>query len=164
MKKIIIIGLLVVLALILIFSKKTVDNSNLEPEPSMVTPGGASGQFAAPSGDQVLILEQLPGSEVFVNGVSLDSSGFVIIKKDESGSAGKIVGVSEFLTKGDYSGIDVGLIESMSDGLKYYLSLYEDDGNGIFDPKEDKEVKSNSNIEFMVNNDAENPRLIEINY
>lgn len=154
MKKIILFLIILAVGLFLILKKD-------KKEETPVLETGASGQFAKLSEDAIVVLEQLPGDVVYINAVNFSDNGFVIIKKDDGGASGKIIGVSEFLVKGSYSNIDVSTTESMSSGLSYYGYTYIDNGDGIFDPKTDKEKMFMS---FMVNKDAQDPRTIQINY
>lgn len=169
MKKFVIFLTIVLVAVVvfLIVKSGKVKNEVYVPQEVPDT-GGVSGQFAKLAGDALVVLDQRPGDRVFVNAVNLSKNGFLIIKKDASGSPGAIVGVSEFLIAGDYSKIDVGTTESMADGLKYYASLYADNGDGIFDPKSDTEVRSAGGdyveMDFMVSRDAADPRTVEINF
>lgn len=156
MKKIflIIFALLIILAVFLF-------KNNKKEDVSMPIETGASGQFAKLSEDAIVALEQLPGDVVFLNAVNLSGNGFAVIKKDNEGEPGKIIGVSEFLVKGSYLSIDISTTESMSDGLNFYASTYLDNGDGVFDPASDKEKTWSS---FSVNKNAENPKDIIINY
>lgn len=174
MKKLIITILVILVALVafLIFksSKVVVKNTdNHEPIPETTT--GASGQFAKLASNAVYVQDQLPGDTVIIAAASLEEGGFIVIKKDEGGNPGAIIGVSEFLVPQGYDKFDIGTTESLADGLRYYAVLYKDDGNGIFDPKNDTLVYSKiSNgkevvmSRFMVDKKAVDPRTTQINF
>ena len=157
MRKIFFTLLILSIAIILFvfFKKDNKENSYVPVET------GASGQFAKLSEDALVVLDQLPGDVVVLNAVSFSENGFVVIKKDQEGEPGKIIGVSEFLVKGAYSNIDVSTTESMYDGLAYYAFTYLDNGDGIFDPSSDKEKAF---MNFIINKDAQDPKSIQINY
>lgn len=167
MKKFITTLLVVVVIIAIIVIWKTdkmevQDNENVVEET-----GGASGQFAKLANDAIVVMDQRPGDVVIASVVSLSKDGFVVIKKDEEGKAGGIIGVSEFLTVGAHSKIDIGTTESLMDGLTYYAELFEDNGDGVFDPKKDGHVRWNGDdiyTIFNIDKNAADPGSVEINY
>lgn len=171
MRKLIITILIILVALIIfliIKSDKATDE--LAPQPVEDT-GGTTGQFLKLSSDALVVMEQLPADSVIVSGASLSENGFIIVKKDEGGMPGGIIGISEFLPAGGYSQIDIGTTETLADGMKYYAEIFKDNGDGIFDPKGDSIViskisgiKDPIRAEFMASRDAADPRGVQVNY
>ena len=160
MKKYIIILLIILVGLAIFLALKTDKlryDSSVLPEEA----GGASGQFQKLAADALVVSDQRPGDEVVVSVVSMSEPGFVVVMNDESGKAGKVIGVSEFLVSGIHEKIDAGTTEDILDGVRYYAAVYKDDGNGIFDPKNDKEITV---VEFMGDKDASDPRKSEAVY
>lgn len=165
--KIIIAIIIVVLVIIFIGTNKSDNPTPNEVVEQAEEQGGASGQFAKLASDAIVVMDQRPGDIVIASAVNLSKGGFIVVKKDKEGKAGDIIGVSEFLTPGAHSNIDIGTTESLLDGLVYYAELFSDDGDGIFDPKNDKHVRWNNEDMFAVFNidkDAPDPQKVEINY
>ncbi len=164
MKKMIVL-LLIILAAIVIFMIVKGDNLPVKNDAEEI--GGVSGQFGKLAADALVVRDQRPGDIVILSAVNLSKSGFVIIRRDVSGKPGDIIGVSEFLVTGAYSQIDVGTTESILNGVRYYAELSLDNGDGIFDPKDDKVVRWNGEdvtTSFVVDQDAKDPRNVDINY
>jgi hypothetical protein len=173
MKKLI-IPLIVIAGIIVLFirhdDKVAFDRSHPVAEMPPEYAGGASGQFARVQSNSLVMTDQLPGDRAFINTVFNEKPGFVIIQKDEAGNPGAIIGVSKWLGTGDNSRLEILLSEKLIDGLPYYAMLYADDGNGLFDPKDDHVVyvatspKTPLLTTFHADKKAENPRDIEINF
>ena len=164
MKKFIIILLIIIVAVVIISAIKS---NKVEVDNVAEETGGASGQFAKLAPDALVVQDQLPGDVVVLGAVNLSKAGFVVIRRDDAGKFGAIIGVSEFLVAGAHSKIDVGTTESLLDGMRYYAEPYHDSGDGIFDPKQDKVVRWNGEdmyAIFNIDKDAIDPRKSEINY
>jgi hypothetical protein len=160
MKKFVITILIILVALVVyLIVKSDKMASDLEPQPVPNTGGTAGLGMIIENG--VVVETQFPGDTIYVAIVSLDEGGFVVIKKDESGNPGAIIGVSEFLTAEPHERFDIGTTEALLDGVKYYASTWHDDGNGVFDPKADSEIVT---TEFMVDKNADNPRNSQVIY
>lgn len=157
MKKLGITILIILVALVVWMIVKTDKTAN----GPMVNGGGASGQFAKLAVDALIVPDQRVGDEVVAPIVSMQNPGFIVVMKDASGKPGAIVGVSEFLVSGTHENIDVGTTESLMHGMRYYASTYADDGNGVFDPKDDREIVV---VEFAADKDASDPRNSQVVY
>lgn len=151
MKKFISTILIILVALVVWMIVKTDKTAN----GPAVNDGGASGQFAKLAADALVVPDQRVGDEVIALIVSMQNPGFIVVMKDSSGKPGAVVGVSEFLVAGTHENIDVGTTESLMHGMRYYAATYADDGNGIFDPKDDREVVV---VEFAADREASDPR------
>ena len=166
MKKFIII-LLVVLVGLAIFlalkTKKMGSDNIINPEDT----GGASGQFMKLGENAIVVLEQRLTDSVEVNAINLEKSGFVIIHRDAGGKPGAVIGVSKWFGAGQYANEDIGLTESLQEGMDYYAMLHNDDGNGIFDPKNDMPVESSGEPMygiFQASKNAPDPKGVQIYY
>lgn len=167
MKKLGIILLIILVALVIWMIVKT-DKISDEP---IVNPeevgSGASGQFAKLASNAVVVLDQQLTDYVVVNAINMESSGFVIIYRDRSGAPGDIIGVSKWFAAGQYAKEKINLTEALDEGMTYYAGLYADDGNGIFDPKDDKAVKNSYGPimgTFMASAETPDPSQVEIYY
>ncbi|MCC7004442.1 hypothetical protein IT397_00780 [Candidatus Nomurabacteria bacterium] len=155
--------LMVLLAIFLIIkSEKLAKNTkSIQAENT----GGAQGQFAKLASDALVIHEQVAGDmTAVVDAVNVSNNGFVVIKSDEN-----IIGISKFLTAGNYSKLEISLTEKLKDSAMYIGEVYMDDGDKIFDPEKDNVFVSKINnenlrMEFKASRDAKNPREIQIYY
>lgn len=167
MKKFIIILLVVIVGLAIFLALKTdklKHDSDIVPAEET---GGASGNFAKLSENAIVVLEQRLTDEVSVNAINMEKPGFVIIYRDADGKPGAIIGVSKWFPAGQYADESIGLTESMIDGVNYYAGLFADDGNGIFDPEEDRPVENFAGeimATFSASKDAPDPKGVQIYY
>ena len=77
----------------------------------------------------IRINDQFPGNVIFVSDVQLPDGGWVVIKKDNYGRPGDIVGAGYF-----GSNIRVGevAVPSTASGENYFAVLYDDNGDQRF--------------------------------
>lgn len=167
MKKYIIMLLIVMVALAIFLVIKT-DRVKYDGSGTPATEsGGASGQFMKLSENAIVVLEQRVTDRVVVNAINIENPGFVIIHRDASGKPGAIIGVSKWFPAGQYADEEISLTETLMDGMNYYAALRTDNGDGIFDPKDDTPVESSAGDivgVFQANKDAQDPRGVEIYY
>jgi hypothetical protein len=74
--------------------------------------------------NRISVTDQFPGNIVYVSSVQLAAPGYVVIKGDNNGTPGAVIG-----TKAFPAGINPGqvnLTTSMVDGDTYYAELYSD--------------------------------------
>lgn len=93
-------------------------------------------QPAVPEKVSLLVEDQFPGTVVFVSSVELPKGGWVVISREEAGTAGKVVGAGYFapgLTTGE-----VNLSTPSKDGERYIAELYRDNGDTNFNSKTDQ--------------------------
>ncbi len=87
----------------------------------------------------IVIADQFPGNIVYVSSVQLAAPGFVVIKADNKGTPGAVIGSKAFPV-----GINPGqinLTKSMVDGGVYYAALYTDTaGTGVYSATADQPV------------------------
>lgn len=90
--------------------------------------------------NRVVISDQFPGNIVYVSSVQLENPGFVVIKKDNAGVPGEVIG-SQYFDKGINPG-KVTLKSSTVEGGTYYAIIYSDtDGDKVFNEAKDMPVK-----------------------
>lgn len=81
----------------------------------------------------LVVADQKPGAAVKVTSVNMASNGFLVVRKDEAGSPGKIIGVSNLTPKGINKNITINLAENISEGQTIFVMVNSDsDGNGVF--------------------------------
>ncbi len=96
-----------------------------------------------------LILEdQLPGTEIVVENVPINSPAFIVIQKDNNGALGDVLGVSPLQTHSS-SNLSIQLSQSVA-GQKLFAVMYQDAGSGTFDVKTDQIVKGVGNAPIQV--------------
>lgn len=87
--------------------------------------------------EQNLIVEtQTPGEMVIIKMLSVETSGFVVIQKNEADVSSDILGVSAFLSPGVYEQFDVPLMQSTEVGGTYSATFVPDNGDGIWEREE----------------------------
>ncbi|MEX0909898.1 MAG: hypothetical protein WDZ75_01250 [Candidatus Paceibacterota bacterium] len=99
--------------------------------------------FASVSGDEnnsIIVNDQIPGGTVFFQNLTLESDGFVVVRSDNDGQPGDVMG-SLFVEAGEDQTGNVELNTQTLEGGVYYAELYEDsDANGSFDEALDTPV------------------------
>jgi len=93
--------------------------------------------------NRISLVNQFPGNIVHVAVIQLAKGGFVVIRKDNNGVAGDIIG-TQYFDAGTRPG-SVKLTENTVDGKTYYAYLYSDNGNKIFNPGVDAPILNASN-------------------
>jgi hypothetical protein len=90
-----------------------------------------------------------PGNVVYLNSAQFENPGWVVVKADNSGVPGKVLGETYFT-----SGINPGKItlsSPMIDGGTYYAVMYSDNGDQKFDPATDQPLTdANGNVIMKV--------------
>lgn len=98
--------------------------------------------------NRVVITDQFPGNIVYVSSVQLENPGFVVIKKDNAGTPGDIIG-SQYFEKGINPG-KVTLKSPTVEAGTYYAVIYSDtDGNKVFDAVKDMPLKDKAGNVIM---------------
>jgi hypothetical protein len=174
MKKIFIYIVAIVVILIIVFlsiHKKAIYNQNqsdIGVLPEMT--GGASGQFARIQSNAIFLADQNSFDEVYINVLNINDPGFVIISRDDTKNPESIIGVSKWLKAGDSSGLTVSTAQQMSEDSTYYVSIVKDDGDGVFEPKDDDFVMSDNDktksvtASFKIDSKAKDPREVQFNF
>lgn len=108
--------------------------------------GNASGDDL----NSVVVNDQVPGDVVFYNNLILSEDGFVVVRKDELGVPGEIIGVKT-VEAGDNAPGNIDLIEPTVEGGKYFIELYKDvDENGVFNEEVDTLIRTSTNRAIRV--------------
>ena len=98
--------------------------------------------------NRVVVTDQFPGNIVYLSSVQLANPGFVVIKKDNGGVPGDIMG-SQYFDKGINPGKVTLKVGTVEDGV-YYAVIYSDtDSNKIFDAAKDQPLKDASGNTIM---------------
>mgnify|MGYP001608225862 FL=1 len=72
----------------------------------------------------ITVSSQKPGNTVIVSSLTIKEKGFLVVRKDESGVPGKILGVSNILPMGENKNITVNLEEDTRDGQVIFIMAY----------------------------------------
>lgn len=137
MKKSYLIGGLVVVLLV-IFGYSSLKNEReipTLPETSSTVP------VLSLDGNVVNLSGQVAGASVMVDLVEFEEGGYVVIHEDKEGKPGKIIGVSEYLTKGSVSKLTVELDRNSQDGEVLYAMLHSDNGDRVYQAVDDLPIK-----------------------
>ncbi len=80
----------------------------------------------------VIALDQRVGKNVTILSASLYKPGFIVIQKMEKDIPGQVIAVSPLLQAGLYSDKVIPLNALVVRGQELYVSLYTDNGDGVF--------------------------------
>ncbi len=111
--------------------------------------------------NSIIVNDQIPGDVIFYNSVTLEEPGFVVVRTEEGGQPGSIIGVRALEAGAGQTG-NVELSESTVEGGRYYIELYTDtDGNGIFEEGVDTPLTTGSgnNIRLRINTTEDLPEV-----
>ncbi len=93
--------------------------------------------------------EQVQNYEITINSIQIEKPGFVVIKKDEAGEPGEVLGSTKLLTPGKYEKLNVS-IDKSDEGKKAFAVFYEDsNNNGNFDVQ-DKQISNKKILEISL--------------
>ncbi|MDP2593656.1 MAG: hypothetical protein Q8P52_03345 [bacterium] len=126
------------------------DNSNVPDTNSQNTTSNETGgldvlieggSVSMPDEDGVLnriigVSNQTFGTSVMVDSVLLQAPGWVTVREDSNGTPGNILG-ARWLPAGSFTDVEVKLLRGTESGNKYYVVIYTDNGNKIFEHKVD---------------------------
>lgn len=88
---------------------------------------------------------QTAGKSVYVKNVSLSDNAWVVVREDAAGEMGNILG-AQWLPKGTASETTVDLLRGTVSGKKYYVVLYNDNGDRIFGTSSDLPMKNKGSL------------------
>ena len=95
--------------------------------------------------------EQPPATRVVIKTAKLELPGFVVIRENDNGNFGNIIGNSRFMEPGEHINIGVSLIKMTVNGEYLYAVIHEDSGDKIFNPSLDLAAKDkDENIIYKV--------------
>jgi hypothetical protein len=92
-----------------------------------------------------VIGNQIAGKIVSVENVKLTDNAWVVVREDVNGEMGNILG-AQWLPKGTNSATTVELLRGTVAGNKYYVVLYNDNGDRIFGKDTDAPMKNNGEV------------------
>jgi len=98
----------------------------------------------------LVVPRQAGGTNVFVENVVLENDGYVVIRRDENGKPGAIIGVSDLLPKGVASNILMDINEEIVEGDSLFAMIYTDDGDKVFSPDTDIPAVDNDGNTILV--------------
>jgi len=82
--------------------------------------------------NSVSVPDQAGGTEIYIENVSLEAPGYVVVHRSEDGKPGAVIGASELLPKGDTANLIISLDEEVVEGDILFAMLHSDDGDGEF--------------------------------
>lgn len=93
----------------------------------------------APTGpaDLVAVDQKSEGSSVVVESVSLPAAGWVVVRADDGGSPGEVIGISTLLQKGVIAGVSVPFLVPLAESSPVHLALHidvDEDGSFQYEP------------------------------
>ena len=106
------------------FLKNNSDTTNTSE-----TVNGVSVETLTPS---IIVPKQAGGSNVFIENVTIDKDGYVVIHEDENGKPGAVVGVSKLLTAGTTENFLMDIDKEVVEGDSLFAMLHIDNGDQIF--------------------------------
>lgn len=89
------------------------------------------------------VVDQAPGRTVAVETVTLEKTGWVVVREDNQGQIGNILGARLF-SKGESSG-EVELLRGTVEGGTYYAALYNEDS----DLEQNREFNLNKDLPLV---------------
>lgn len=116
----------------------------------------------------IYVAGQIPSKFIWVAIVRLEKPGFVVIHEDVGGVPGKILGSSVLLGVGETSNVDpINISRQTEDDETLFAMLHFDNGDGVFNPADDKPVLDAVAGEpvmmiFTTSNDAGDPGAVSL--
>lgn len=102
-------------------------------------------QVSSSDVNRVVVSDQYPGDVVYITSAQFENPGFVVIRENNNGNPGAIIGQAYF-----GEGINPGritLVKETEEGKLYYAVLYSDNGDEQFNVATDlplKDVQGNT--------------------
>ncbi len=115
---------------------------------------------AVKEGYAIYVQNQPAGEGVFISRFSLDKYGWIAIHEDRNGVPENILGAARFSP--DVHQGEVGLLRGTEDEGVYYAMIHADNGDKVFDLKNDTPVVHKDGevimARFIADDDAPDPR------
>ncbi|MEX0931245.1 MAG: hypothetical protein WDZ88_00680 [Candidatus Paceibacterota bacterium] len=133
--------LVVVLVIIGVRSEEETPSSNNTQE---VVENENTNTNTSPASETTLRVNDLNpgGREVSIEQVQMSVSGFVIIREDNSGTPGAVIGVSDNIGPGLMTEVIIELERETVNNDILYAQLYRDNGDSEFNEQDDAPVKN----------------------
>ena len=97
--------------------------------------------------NSITVTDQKSGDAVMIEMVSIEKKGVVVVHEDDGGKVGKIVGTSSLLNAGETKAVTVKM--KIHADLSHLAMLHVDNGDGVFDEKQDLSLK-NENGDYVM--------------
>lgn len=120
-------------------------DSDVGNERSTASDAALMMDYAEPDADlmmdnSIFVANQLPGSHVAIESITLGAAGHVRIFAYEDGAPRAVLGTTGVLPAGANSGVSVALSRAVSPGETLYAQLFASNGDDIFTPYEDEPI------------------------
>jgi len=89
----------------------------------------------------IVVPEQAGGKNIFIESVTLEDNGYVVIHEDNDGNPGQIIAVSGLLPVGIRNNFLMDIDKEVFEGDSLFAMIHTDDGDGIFDAALDAPAK-----------------------
>lgn len=96
------------------------------------------------------INDQLPGAVALVNSLETDRAGWIVIRENNEGELGNILGARYVLSSGTFKNVEVELLRGMEENKGYFALYYNDNGDKIFDFTTDLPLEYSSGKIFLI--------------
>ena len=93
----------------------------------------------------IKVSDQAEGMKVVIDSARLGTSSWIAVRETRGSELANILGAGRY-DAGNYESLEIELSRNTVDGNQYYVVIYEDDGDRIFDWKKDKLVKNGDEI------------------
>ena len=121
------------------------------PMPTPTNPPSATAPAAqvpeAMFKNMIEVKDQKSGDEAMMDTVFLEKKGYIVIHEDDNGSIGTIVGHSDLLNHGETKSVILKM--NLHPGLSHSAMLHVDNGDGVFDEKQDLPLKDENGVFIM---------------
>tara|TARA_B100000745_G_scaffold272541_1_gene200474 strand:+ start:2958 stop:3452 length:495 start_codon:yes stop_codon:yes gene_type:complete len=88
----------------------------------------------------ITVRNQLSGDLVTVSSVTLANNGWIVIHEETDGLIGNALGAVR-KDAGTYTDVTIPLLRATAEGLRYWVVLYSDDNDRLFNIKNDFPLK-----------------------
>ncbi len=89
----------------------------------------------------IKVIDQSITDKALILSFAVKENSFAVIRREEKGKPGEIIGISKVLSPGLYSNRWISLSESVAPGDLLLAMLYTDNGDGIFNDTNDALLK-----------------------
>lgn len=108
----------------------------------------ASTKVAMPDATLGTINNQAAGARVTVSNITVAKDSWVAVRDSLDGAIGNILG-AVMVSAGTHENVNVPLMRATVKGSNYFLVVYEDDGDHVFDYKKDRMLEQNSQVRVV---------------
>jgi hypothetical protein len=105
-------------------------------------------KVAMPDPTLATLDNQPAGSVAMVKSVTVAKNSWVAVRDSLDGAIGNILG-ARMVSTGASTNVAVNLLRPMVKGNNYFLVVFEDNGDGVFDYKQDQMLQQNNQIRVV---------------